>query len=80
MITGWRSPAPPRPASPQEPQPEPHMWDGVTKEQLAKMNDAADKTASMVMAMAEGMPADQQSTMKNYQAMREASGRKAKVD
>lgn len=78
MINNWRS-VPSRPPAPQAPQPEPHIWDQVSKEQLAKMNEAGERTASMVTAMTEGKVPGQASTMDNYQQMREAMGRGLKV-
>jgi hypothetical protein len=78
MINGWRQ-FPARPAQQQEPQPEPHIWDKVTQEQNASMNENADKVMTIVQGLVQGLPPEQQSTLKNYNATRTNSGREAKV-
>jgi len=79
MITTWRQFPPSPPQQQEPPQPEPHIWDGVTVDQNASMAKSATALNSTVTSIIDHLPADQQSTMHNYQAMREKAGREAKV-
>lgn len=78
MITSWR-PMLPSPPQQQEPPPEPHIWDGVTIEHNAAMTKSAESLNTTIVSIIDHLPADQQSTFKNYQTMREHFGKEAKV-
>lgn len=78
MITNWR-PILPSPPVQKEPPPEPHIWDGVTTDQNASMAKSAEALNTTVTSIIDHLPADQQSTFKNYQATREHAGKEARV-
>lgn len=78
MISTWRE-FPPSPPSPKEPQPEPHIWDGVTVDQNSSMTNTAEALKTTVTSLIDHLPAEQQSTLHNRQMTREQSGREAKV-
>lgn len=78
MISTWRE-FPPRPPTRQEPQPDPHIWDEVTIAQNSSMANSAEALKTTITSMVDHLPADQQSTLHNYQDSRIQSGREAKV-
>lgn len=78
MISSWRD-FPPAPPRKQEPEPDPHIWDGVTQEQNASMTKNADGIKTIVTSIIDHMPAEQRSMLEDHQKSREASGQEAKV-
>jgi len=74
MIGSWRNSPPSRDRQPEPPKPDPHIWDQVTVEQNEQLAKSAESTKTLLGSMIDNMPPDQQSTFKNYQKTREASG------
>lgn len=79
MISTWREFPPSPPKQQEAPQSQPHIWDEVTVDQNAAMSKSADALKTTVTSIIDHLPADQQSTLKNYQTMREQSGSEARV-